>query len=475
MARGTRLVYGFGSVAEGVKNTAFSVFLLFYFSQVLGLPGTLAGGAIFLALCVDAVTDPLIGSISDNFVSKIGRRHPFMYAAAIPMPLCFYWLFNPPAGLEQWGLFAWMAGFAIGVRFSMTLFTIPAASLIAELTSDYDERTTLVSIRSLFGVVGGLISAQVAYLVYFVPSEHFADGRLDPSAYGGFAATCAVMIFIAIIVCGIGTHHTIPRLKSQPNPTPFSWAQFVSDVSQVLHNHSYVNLMTASFFIFVAAGFNDVMGLYVNTYFWEFSTEQLALMVWALFLAPLIAVSLTPAVTRRFDKKITMITLAGIAIAVGPLPVIGRLVGLMPENGSPLLLPIMVVHATVIITLVVAIGIVYASMIADTVDENELLNGRRQEGVFMAAIAFVIKATSGVGGFIAGIALDVISFPTQAELGSVPPETLFSLGLVVGPGATMFIVASLFFMARYRLTRERHAEILEELEARRVSGLAAAD
>ena len=95
-------MYGFGSVAEGVKNTAFSVFLLFYFSQVLGLPGTMAGGAIFLALCVDAVTDPLIGSISDNFTSKIGRRHPFMYAAAIPMPLCFYWLFNPPAGLEQW-------------------------------------------------------------------------------------------------------------------------------------------------------------------------------------------------------------------------------------------------------------------------------------------------------------------------------------------------------------------------------------
>ncbi len=473
MPRGTRLVYGFGSVAEGIKNTAFSVFLLFYFSQVLGLPGTLAGGAIFLALCVDAVTDPLIGSISDNFVSRIGRRHPFMYAAAIPMPLCFYWLFNPPAGLGHWGLFAWMAGFAIGVRFSMTLFSIPTAALIAELTNDYDERTTLVSIRSLFGWMGGLGISQLAYLVFFVPSENFADGLLDPSAYGGFAAACAVLIFIAIIVCSVGTHHTIPRLKTQPNPTPFSWAQFVSDVSQVLHNHSYVNLMIASFFIFVAAGFNDVMGLYVNTYFWEFTTQQLAMLVWALFLAPLLAVSLTPAITRRFDKKRTMITLAAIAIAVGPLPVIGRLVGVMPENGAPMLLPLIVAHATVIITLVVAIGIVYASMIADTVDENELLNGRRQEGVFMAAIAFVIKATSGVGGFIAGIALDVIAFPTQAAPGAVPPETLFGLGLVVGPGSTLLIVVSLFFMARYRLTRERHTEILEELETRRQ--LAAAD
>jgi GPH family glycoside/pentoside/hexuronide:cation symporter len=85
----------------------------------------------------------------------------------------------------------------------------------------------------------------------------------------------------------------------------------------------------------------------------------------------------------------------------------------------------------------------------------------------MAAIAFVIKATSGVGGLIAGIALDVIAFPTQAAPGVVSAETLFNLGLIVGPGATLFIIASLFFMARYRLTRARHAEILEELEARR--------
>jgi Na+/melibiose symporter-like transporter len=226
-------------------------------------------------------------------------------------------------------------------------------------------------------------------------------------------------------------------------------------------------LMIASLFIFVAAGFNDVVGLYVNTYFWEFSTAQLAMLVWALFLAPLIAVSLTPAITRRFDKKRTMISLASIAIAAGPIPVGLRLMDLMPENGSPLLLPIIVVHTTLLITLVVAVGIVFASMIADTVDENELLNGRRQEGVFMAAIAFVIKATSGVGGLIAGIALDVIAFPTQAAPGTVPPEKLFNLGLVVGPGATLLIVVSLFFMARYRLTRERHAEILDELAARR--------
>ena len=77
-------------------NAAFNTFLLFYYNAVLGLSGTLSGAAIFLALCVDAVTDPLVGSISDNFHSRWGRRHPFMYAAPLPMAACFFLLFNPP-------------------------------------------------------------------------------------------------------------------------------------------------------------------------------------------------------------------------------------------------------------------------------------------------------------------------------------------------------------------------------------------
>ena len=109
----TKLFYGLGSVSEGTKNTAFNVFLLFYYNQVLGLSGTLSGAAIFVALCVDAITDPLMGSISDNFHSRWGRRHPFMYASALPMATFFYLLFNPflvfsPETLGQTGLFVWL-------------------------------------------------------------------------------------------------------------------------------------------------------------------------------------------------------------------------------------------------------------------------------------------------------------------------------------------------------------------------------
>ena len=102
----TKIVYGLGSVADGVKNTTFNVFLLFFYTQVAGLSGSLAGAAILIALVFDAVSDPLIGNISDNFHSRWGRRHPFMYAAALPMAVFFGLIFSPPQGLGQAGLFA---------------------------------------------------------------------------------------------------------------------------------------------------------------------------------------------------------------------------------------------------------------------------------------------------------------------------------------------------------------------------------
>jgi Na+/melibiose symporter-like transporter len=123
----------------------------------------------------------------------------------------------------------------------------------------------------------------------------------------------------------------------------------------------------------------------------------------------------------------------------------------------------------IVATAVVAIGILVASMVADLVDENELATGRRQEGMFTSALTFAAKATSGLGGLFAGIALDVIAFPKGAAAGSVPPGKVFALGLVVGPGLVLLYVATLYFLSRYRVTRENHAQILAALASRRAA------
>jgi GPH family glycoside/pentoside/hexuronide:cation symporter len=95
----TRLAYGVGMGAIGVKDNGFSYFLLLFYSQVIGLDARLVGLALTVALVVDAFADPLVGYWSDNFRSRFGRRHPFMYAAAAPLGVLYFMLWNPPSGL----------------------------------------------------------------------------------------------------------------------------------------------------------------------------------------------------------------------------------------------------------------------------------------------------------------------------------------------------------------------------------------
>ncbi len=464
VALSTRFFYGFGSVAEGTKNTVFNVFLLFYYNNVLGLPGTLTGAAIFLALCVDAITDPLIGSFSDNFRSRLGRRHPFMYAAVLPMPICFWLLLNPP-DLGQTQLFIWLTVFAIGVRASMTLYSIPSGSMVAELTSDYDERTSLVSWRFMFGWIGGLTASQIGYLYYF-PNVDGVDGRLDPEAYAAFGAVCAFMVFAGILVCSLGTHRLIPTLRKPSAHAGFSFRRFAGEVRQVLSNRSYRMLVVGSLFASVAAGFNDVVNLYINTYFWEFTSEEIALIVAFLLISIVMGVGLARPIAQRYDKRSAAVAVAAAAILFGPLLIFLRLAGLMPPNRDPLVLYLVIAHAVVLVAAVIAISIWIGSMIADVVDQSELVTGERQEGLFVSAIAFTTKATSGIGGLMAGIMIDVIQFPTGAEAGLVDPDKIYALGLVVGPGLMVLFLLTLVFLRRYEITREVHQEVLDQLRAR---------
>ena len=144
MKTALKLGYGLGQTSSGVKNATFTIFLFFYYNQVLGVSGSMVGMASLLALIVDAVTDPMVGQLSDRFKSRWGRRHPFMLLGALPFGLTIYLLFSPPAGLSEQGLFAWMLGFAIVVRVLLTFFYVPHLSLGAEMVRDYHERTVLI-------------------------------------------------------------------------------------------------------------------------------------------------------------------------------------------------------------------------------------------------------------------------------------------------------------------------------------------
>jgi len=459
----TKLVYGFGSIAEGVKDAAFRTFLLFYYNQALGLPGWMGGAAAGVALVVDAIVDPLIGSLSDGTHTRWGRRHPYMYAAILPMAVSFYFLFHPPSGLTSWQLFGWLTTSAVLVRSSMALYSIPSNSMVAELTSNYDERTSLVGYRYLFGWIGGGIVLVLGYGVFM------ADSLRDPAGYGRWATIGACLIAGAILVCALGTHRLIPTLKPPPDAGGFTLRRFRGEIREALANPSYRTLVLAAIFASVGGAFTDVFGLYLNTYFWEFRTEQLVAFVPALVVGIALGVAIARPLSVRFEKRGAALTLATLLVTVGPLPILLRLANVIPHNGSSALLGALVVHVGFLILCSVAVGILIGSMISDTIDQNELATGKRQEGIFSSAIAFSAKAATGVGTLLAGMSLDLISFPRPepgATAAPVSADQVTALGLIVGPGLMGLWVLTLYFLSRYQLTREEHARVLAALASR---------
>src|SRR5262249_18282019 len=128
----TKLFYGFGSVAFGVKDQGFAYFLLFFYNQVVGMPSAWVSSAIAMALFIDAFTDPIVGQISDNLRTRWGRRHPLMYAAAIPVAIGYYLLWNPP-NLANAQLFYYLFAVIVVVRTFITMYEIPSSALVPEL------------------------------------------------------------------------------------------------------------------------------------------------------------------------------------------------------------------------------------------------------------------------------------------------------------------------------------------------------
>jgi Na+/melibiose symporter-like transporter len=230
-------------------------------------------------------------------------------------------------------------------------------------------------------------------------------------------------------VSAVGTHHLIPQLARAGDVARFSWRRFRGELREVLQSPSYRVMIGAALFASVAGGFSDVVGLYVNTYFWEFTSAQIALLVYGLVASVLLGVAAARPLSERLDKKTAALGLASFAIAIGPLPVFLRLAGLFPENGDPRLLPLIVAHTMLVVACVVAIGITVSSMLADVADESELATGSAR-GRVSATISFTAKATSGLGGLVARRHLDVIASARRARQRGA--RQVAALGLAVG-------------------------------------------
>lgn len=460
---GTKIFYGFGSVAYGVKDQGFQTFLLLYYNQVLGMPAIMVTSALMIALLIDAFIDPVIGQVSDNWRSKWGRRHPFMYAAALPYAAGFYFLWNPPTGLDHAATFAFMLGALLTIRLFDSFYELPSQSLAPELAPDYNERTALISLRWLFGLVSGIVMLLLAYQVFMrsIPGDP-DSGILAREGYQPFALAGAAIIFVTILLSAWGTHGQIKHLR--PAPTrKITIFGLIGEIIATLANRNFAILTAAGMLGAIALGVYSGLALYFGLYLWGFSQDQLTVIALGSVGAGVLGVSIVTPVTTLLGKKPTALACFALSLVVGNTAFAGRLLGLLPPPGSSELFWIILSLDVVNGALAVITMISVSSMIADVVEESEVKTGRRSEGLLFSADNFFKKLVSGVGVMVAGLILSVVEFPTNARPGQVPEETLTSMIFIFMPTTVVIFLAAFFTIFFFSIDKAAHDENLRKL------------
>ena len=458
-----KFFYASGAVANGVKTDAFTFFLLFFYSNVIGLSPGLASLAIFIALMVDAFTDPLMGVISDRTRHRFGRRHPYFLLGMIPMGLSYFMLFSIQTSweLSQQYLFLWMLTFTMLTRLGMTIFEVPHRSLGSEMSRSYTERTSIFATRELLGWMGGLFNAFLAYTIFFKDTPDYMPGTKNPEPWIYYGMTGATIMCFSVLVTYFGTLKY--RDNSQIDITTFNLRLIFNQIFIALKNRSFLIFFFGYLFIAVSWGMGSSLQIYMNTYFWEFKSIMLASYLGIYVLSTISAFLLVPALVKVIEKRTILLFAIMFAALIPPIPIFLFINGFLPASGTWNLFYATIPFVYVGNTCLSSSAIIRESMLGDISDEVELDSKIGQQGLMFASSSLIGKLNTGLGILMAGIALEFISFPQGVEV-NPSAENIFNLAMVQGPlvAILMFIPFGIFSM--YGIDRYRHQEILAKLE-----------
>jgi Na+/melibiose symporter-like transporter len=455
----TKLCYSLGAIGDGLFQRGYEAFAFLYFVSVLGMSPLLGGIAMLISTLLDAVTDPLVGSLSDNLRSRFGRRHMFMYVGIAPFALSWYLLLAPPADLGQTGLFLWFTLFSILLRQSLTLFHVPHMALGAELTSNYQERTSVASWRISASFVGSFGTVALFIWLLFPQSEAYPEnGLLNPAGYHEVALYGALLIVVTSLLSVIGTQQEIPNLPPAPlHVERLSTRRLLGEVSLAWQNASFRALFIGSILFVASFSITEIFNPFVRIYFWGLTSEQIGALFPPAGVGFLTALFTTRHLHGRFDKKKTVIVASLLPAVLSGSAVIGRLVGLIPDDDTI----VMATLSTAALLGGASGGIAFisaASMMGDVAQEVAHTTGRAVTGVLFAGNSFAQKCSSGIAHFVATIGLEWLALEKGAAPSSVAPDIVTSLGLI-SLTAVAFSLGGIAMYARYDIDRARHAQL----------------
>jgi len=443
LPRRTKLLFSTGDLSTSIPLAILMFFQLYFLTDVAGLRPDLAGFAVGIPRIWDAINDPLFGLLSDRIRTRWGRRRVLLLFGSVPLGLSFIFMWLVPS-LGQIGLAFYYAIVFILFDTAFTVVHVGYNALTPEMTSDYDERSSLNGYRMVFSIAGTL----GAIILATVLGWYIEDSRT----------------LFAILGMGLGVISMIPPLivfrittelpaDELPDPLPMKQA-----LTQTLGNKPFRLVMGLYLLSWTTASILAAVLVYYANYFLKVP-EQANYFVLIAEGAAILFIPLWVWVSQRLDKRRAFI--------LGTVSWIVILLAIFSLHSDQLIL-------AYILAALSGSGIATAyvipwAMVPDVVEYDQVRSGQRREGSYYAFASFFQKLATGAALWGMGMALAMTGYITPKITGPLPvqPErAINAIRYFIGPIPAVLLILGLLFAWRYPITRESHQATLDELASR---------
>jgi GPH family glycoside/pentoside/hexuronide:cation symporter len=439
---GTKLGYGIYDFGGNLFMTATSFVLLNYLTDTIGLAAAFAGIALMVGRIWDAFYDPVLGYISDRTVTKMGRRRPYMLGGVIPLFIAMIIMFTNPslvmgAGISQTTIFIYTMVVYVILCTAYSTVNIPYSSLAPEMTTDYNERTSLNGYRFGFAAIGTLLGAGLALPIVAIAPDKNLGFVLMGLIFAG------VMLASALI--------TIFTVKEPAELKPAKTMGFMQTYAQVFRNGPFVIILLV--YILNLMAITIASGIVI--YYFKYILGDESATTWAMLALIGTAILFIPVsvfLSKRLGKK--KVYGAGFIIMAAMLMV---LFFFGHTQGVTFTLIIMFLMGT-------GFGFTYAmpyAIVADAIEYDYLRTGERREGAFFGFWTWGFKIGQALAIFLMGVTLEAMGY--AANVMPQPETAQLGIRLFLGPiSAAIFVIAAIILYF-YPITEKRYKEILKEI------------
>lgn len=437
LSNATKLIYGIGDVGNAAANSAIQFFLLIFYTDAALIAPALAGSALLVGKIWDAINDPLFGWLSDRTTSRFGKRRVYMIFGALPLAIVIALLWRVPSGLSNMGILLWIAITFILFDTVWTMTNVPYYALTAELTDDYDERSSLTAYRMVLGVPAYIVGAAVTPLLVGL----FATKRTGYGWIGIFYGILAAAVLL-IAAAGLRERKSISESRAMTPPLQTFMA--------ALKNRPFLQLIIAYLVANTAFALLKTLLAYYLTY--QLGMEDQVPVVMFLLLL-FVALFLFP--WKKLSERWNKGPAYGLGLAIGGIAVASTF--FLPNE------PTMWVYV-----IAAAAGIGFSAqwvfpwaMVPDVVEYDRLQTGEHRGGMYYGVWGLATKISEALGITASGWVLQLYGYVPNVEQSA---RTLLGIRLFFGPVPLLCFVLALPLLIWYPITRKKHAEMLAQLE-----------